>query len=86
MPNPETSWDHGDVVRDCDPDPVIVVNTPGAPADEWDVPRFGKTVAEDNPEYPPDAEIITVVYEKNLNDASPNWEGDNPITYATLDE
>ena len=89
MPNPETSWNHGDVVRDReddDPDPAIVVNTPGAPADEWDVPRFDKTVAEDNPEYPPDAEIITVVYEENLIESFPNWEANNPITYATLDE
>ena len=89
MPNPETSWDHGDVVRDReddDPDRAIVVNTPGAPANEWDVPRFGKTVAEDNPEYPPDAEIVTVVYEENLNNAFPDWEANNPITYATLDE
>ena len=89
MPNSETAWNHGDVVydrEDDDPDPAIVVNTPGAPANEWDVPRFGKTVAEDNPEYPPDAEIVTVVYEENLDEAFPNWEANNPITYATLDE
>jgi hypothetical protein len=89
VPNPETDWDHGDVVRDRednDPDPAIVVNTPGAPADEWDISRFDKTVAEDNPDYPPDAEIITVVYEENLREAFPNWAANNPITYATLDE
>ncbi|GAA0471737.1 hypothetical protein GCM10008985_30710 [Halococcus dombrowskii] len=89
MPNPETDWNHGDVVRDReddDPDPAIVVNTPGAPADEWDISRLDKTVAEDNPEYPSDAEIITVVFEENLNEAFPNWEANNPITYATLEE
>ena len=89
MPNPETDWNHGDVVRDReddDPDPAIVVNTPGAPADEWDVSRLDKTVAEDNSEYPSDAEIITVVFEENLNEAFPNWEANNPITYATLEE
>jgi hypothetical protein len=89
MPNPETDWNHGDVVRDRednDPDPAIVVNTPGAPADEWDISRLDKTVAEDNPEYPSDAEIITVVFEEKLNDSLPNWEANNPITYATLEE
>ena len=62
---PETVRDHGDVVRDRedDPDPAIVVDTPGAPADGWDIPRFGKTVAEDDPDYPSDAEIVAVVYE-----------------------
>jgi hypothetical protein len=40
-----------------------VVDTPGAPADGWDIPRFGKTVAEDDPDYPSDAEIVAVVYE-----------------------
>ena len=89
MPNPETAWNHGDVVRDReddDPDPAIVVNTPGAPADEWDISRLDKTVAEDNPDYPSDAEIITVVYEENLKEAFPNWTANNPITYATLNE
>ena len=81
MPNPETSWNHGDVVQDReddDPDPAIVVNTPGAPANEWDVPRLGKTVAEDNPEYPPDAEIVTVVYEEN-RDVTQDQEGMNQL-------
>ena len=89
MPNPETTWDHGDVVRDReddDPDPAIVVNTPGAPADEWDISRFDKTVAEDNPDYPSDAEIVTVVYEENLREAFSNWTANNPITCATLNE
>jgi ParB family chromosome partitioning protein len=88
MPNPETTWDHGDVVRDRedDPDPAIVVNTPGAPADEWDISRFDKTVAEDNPDYPSDVEIVTVVYEGNLREAFSNWTANNPITYATLNE
>jgi hypothetical protein len=48
-------------------------------------PRFEKIIAEDNPGYPPDAEIITLVFKKNLNDVS-RGGGDNPITYATLDE
>ena len=89
MPNPETDWNHGDVVRDReddDPDPAIVVNTPGAPADEWDISRLNKTVAEDNPDYPFDSEIVTVVYEENLRKAFPNWAANNSITYATLNE
>ena len=82
MPNPETAWNHGDVVRDReddDPDPAIVVNTPGAPADEWDISRLDKTVAEDNPDYPSDVEIVTVVYEENLREAFPNWTANNAL-------
>lgn len=86
---PDSPWNIGDVVQDReddDPDPAIVVNVPGAPANEWDVPRFGKTVAEDNPDYPADALIVTVLFEDNLNYSFPDWERDNKISYNTLDE
>lgn len=88
---PDSRWSIGDVVRDRDdddpnPDSAIVVNTPDASADEWDIPRFGTTVAEDNPDYPTDAPIVTVVFEENLTDSFPNWTGDNRISYATLAE
>ena len=86
MPNP--TWDIGDVVQDReddDPDPAIVVNVPGVPADKWDVPRFGKTIAEDNPDYPANAPIVTVLFEDNLNYSFPDWERDTKIPYDTLD-
>ncbi|HET7323524.1 MAG TPA: hypothetical protein VFJ06_04260 [Halococcus sp.] len=87
MPNP--SWNIGDVVRDReddDPDPAVVINVPDVPADEWDIPRFGKTLAEDNPDYPADAPIVTVLFEDNLDYHFPDWERDEPISYDTLDE
>lgn len=86
MPNP--TWNIGNVVQDReddDPDPAIVVNVPGVPADEWDVPRFGKTIAEDNPDYPADALVVTILFEDNLNYSFPNWERDTKISYDTLD-
>lgn len=83
------SWEIGDVVcdqEDDDPDPAIIVNIPGVPADEWNLPRFDTTIAEDNPDYPADAPIITVLFEENLNHAFPTWEQDSPIAYDTLNE
>jgi hypothetical protein len=51
------------IVKTTAPTPRSVVNIPGAPADGWDIPRFGKTVPEDDPDYPSDIEVVAVVYE-----------------------
>lgn len=86
---PDSPWTIGDVVHDREddtPDPAIIVNTPDASAEEWDIPRFGTTLAEDNPDYPPDAPVITVVFEEMLADSFPNWTRENRISYATLAE
>lgn len=77
---PDFPWTIGDVVHereDDTPDPAIIVNTPDVSAEEWDIPRFGTTLAEANPDYPPDASVITVVFEETR---------ENRISYATLAE
>jgi hypothetical protein len=49
---------------DPDPDPTVVVNTPTATADEWNVP--GGTLADDNPSYDSDESVVVVVYLSDL--------------------
>lgn len=75
----------GDVVEDRedeDPDRAIVINVPGEPADEWDA-YDDVTVAEDNPDYGADAEVVCVVFEEDLLDERPDYDGrEIPLAYA----
>lgn len=67
----------GDIVHDRDvkrPNDAIVVNIPGVPANEWDVPPIRKTVAEDNPDYPEDAETVVLVYKGRLRRSEIDWD------------
>ncbi|MFC4989370.1 hypothetical protein [Saliphagus infecundisoli] len=85
----DSRWTIGDVVHDRDdddPDPAIVVNTRDTPAEEWDLPRLDTTLAEDNPDYPSDAPVVTVLFEDTLTDSFPDWDRNAPISYPTLDD
>jgi hypothetical protein len=58
---------------------AAVVNLPPVPADEWEA-YDDTTVAEDNPEYDADADVIVVAFCDDLTDAHPDWSGDAPLT------
>jgi hypothetical protein len=80
----------GAVVVDREDDPedrneAVVVNLPPATCAEWVARQAGGedvTVADDNPEYDPDAEVVVVAFREDLRreDAHPDWNGDEPIT------
>lgn len=73
---------------DPDPDIAIVVNTPGVPANEWEVPvPDTETLAEDNPDYPADAPTVVVVYRDELREARSEWrERTEPYPLSDLAE
>jgi len=83
-----------DIVRDReddDPNDAVVVNTPPVAAEDW-AARDGVSVADDNPEYDPEADVIVVAFRGELaetrpdftdtNDALPLAEADGVDTYA----
>lgn len=53
--------------EDDDPSEAIVVNRPGKQADEYLIEVREKTVASVNPDYPPDAPVLEVVFKPELN-------------------
>ena len=82
----------GDVVIDLEderPNPAAVVNLPPKRADEWDA-RWSRgetvTVAEDNPGYPADAQVVEVVYLDRLREAYPTWAGESAIRLVELND
>lgn len=82
----------GDVVIDREderPDPAAVVNLPPKRVDEWDA-RWSRgdpvTVAEDNPGYASDAQVVEVVYLDRLREAYPTWSGESAIRLVELNE
>lgn len=86
---PDSHWSIGDTVHDRDdddPSTGVVINLPGVRADEWDVSNQGTTVAEDNPDYPADAPVVSILFEDYLAEEFPDWERDEPISHATLNE
>lgn len=69
--------------EDDDPTVAVVLNTPPVPADEWTVPRLGRTVAEDNPDYSTESPVVVVAFRDHLEEQVPEWddhEGYWPIT------
>jgi hypothetical protein len=61
-----------------DRDTAVVVNTPPVSAAEWGVYRDSNgekvTVADDNPAYDPEAEVVVVAFRDELEAAHPDWE------------
>jgi ParB family chromosome partitioning protein len=72
-----------------EPNPAAVVNLPPKRADEWDA-RWSRgepvTVAEDNPGYPANAQVVEVVYLDRLREAYPTWSGESAIRLTDLNE
>lgn len=83
MGSPTPTYRYGDFVidrDDDDPDLAVVVNLPDATAQEWNTKDGTSTVAEDNPEYPPDDPIVVVVFFDALRAYDPDWnsfDGEN---------
>ncbi|WP_330633632.1 hypothetical protein [Halocatena halophila] len=87
-----TEFAIGDVVHDRDhddPNDGVVVNLPNEPAEEW-VARVGsyqkKTVADDNPDYPSDAAVVSVVFADDLEETFPEWKGEEPLSLKEIDK
>lgn len=88
----ESKFSTGDFVvdrEDTDPDPAVVVNKPPVTADEWGISYKSDgeevTVADKNPEYDPEAEIIVVAFHHHLVESHPDWskdEGAIPLAEA----
>jgi hypothetical protein len=79
----------GDTVIDReqdDPDHVaVVVNRPPMAAKDWEAYRVdgeAVTVADDNPDYDPTANVVVVIYPEDLEEWGIEWDGDDPIVLA----
>lgn len=84
------SFEVGEIVVDGDEDedlraPAVVINLPPVEADEWVAYHSDGeevTVADDNPDYPSDAEVVVVSFEKTLDDWDGVWNGSDPLPLA----
>jgi len=80
---------YGDIVHDRDaedPEHAVVMNLPNETADDWDV-GDDKTLADQNPGYPREDDVVIVVNEEELDDYLPEWdERDEEIPLDQLDE
>ena len=75
-------------VEDEDPNEAVVVNCPPVPAAEWGAyVDAGEevTVADDNPGYDPDAEVVVVAFADELAGAHPSYEGEDPLPLSEAD-
>ena len=83
-PSPTLQW--GAIVEDVD-DPgaeMVVVSTPGATAVEWDVSVRNRTVAEDNPAYPPTDPVIVTVYKGQMDEKWPYYGGHRTLPLSDI--
>jgi len=74
----------GDTVTDRetdDDDTATVINLPPVTCDDW-VIYDGSTVAEDNPTYDTDTDVVVVAFDDDLAEHAPTWDGDEPLTLA----
>lgn len=80
------SFDLGDTVldrEDDDPNTATVINCPPVSCDAWDVGE--ETVADHNPEYDAEADVIVVAFDDDLDEAKPEYTGDEPVPLAEID-
>ena len=76
----------GDTVvdrEDDDPNTATVVNCPPVSCEEWEVGE--ETVADHNPEYDAEADVIVVAFDDDLDEGGPEWSGDEPLPLAEAD-
>lgn len=76
-------------VEDTDPNPAVVINTPPVPLDEWTAYQNEDgeevTVAETNPDYNAEAEVVVVAFQDDLDKVNPSYAGEEPLTLSELD-
>lgn len=64
---------------DPDPDTAIVINVLDVPINDWNV--YGnETVADQNPTYDPENQVVVVAFEHLLDAGWPEWRRANPDT------
>lgn len=103
MSESETTLTVGDRVTDADQQrsPAQVVELPGTTAAEHEIPAIDQTVAEANPDHPPDAPVVGIKFERRrdgvpagptyhypasrLKPVSNEWEPPEPKTDAQLE-
>lgn len=75
----------GDIVLDKDNpgDEAVVINLPNKQAHEWDVPGRG-SLAEDNPEYPDDDDVVVILFQKRLREEFPYYSGVKPLDLSEI--
>jgi ParB family chromosome partitioning protein len=75
----------GDIVLDEDnpTEEGVVISLPSKQAHEWDVPGRG-ILAEDNPEYPDDDDIVVILFQKTLCEEFPYYSGVKPLEVSKL--
>ncbi|MFW6382420.1 MAG: hypothetical protein ACOCZD_00085 [Haloferacaceae archaeon] len=76
----------GDTVvdrQDDDPNTATVINCPPVTCAEWDV--GDETVADHNPEYDPEADVVVVAFDEDLDEARPDYDGSEPLPLAEID-
>ena len=73
----------GDLVadrEDTDPDTAVVVNKPPVPAEEWELGYKSEgetvTVADENPEYDSESDVLVVAFHADLVESHPDWSRD----------
>jgi hypothetical protein len=74
-----TTLEPGDRVVDREVDKAtiaIVLEATDEPAAECVIPGLGETVAEANPEYPPEAPVVLVAFRDDLDTHLPGWKED----------
>lgn len=78
----------GDFVVDVDDmgddrDIARVVNIPGVIAREWDIYQTENgeqvTVADTNPQYDPDIQVVVCLFVQQLQTHYPEWDGESPL-------
>lgn len=69
----------GDSVYDTESDSsvAVVLLLPSMSADEWEV-EDSTTVADMNPEYPSDSDVVLVAFEEDLDEWWPEWRDYGP--------
>lgn len=75
----------GDVVRDRDHpgSEGVVINLPSKSASEWHVSGRG-TIAEDNPDYPADDDVVVILFYRMLGREFPYYSGVKPLKLSDL--
>lgn len=81
----------GSVVVDTEQSPqeqdeAVVVATPDATLDDWNVYNGDTTVAEDNPDYPVNDRVTIVVFREELDKYYPYYSGVYPLYLPELNE
>lgn len=84
-----SEFELGDRVTDRDTDDAdtaVVVNLPHEPCHNWEAYQRWDgeivTVADDNPAYDEDEEVIVVAFESALRDAHPEYTAEDPLILA----